>query len=127
MAWETTAVGVDAVGFGVVALADEQRVRDGVVVEAGDVPELEGQIGGGLAVGRVEGAVLGRMLVGPHAHVEGSLDGGDGAFDLDVHAVAGAADDGEAVRSSRSEQRRHSPPGVGPKRAVNSGTVRKWR
>ncbi len=35
-----------------------------IVVEAGDVPEFEGEIGGGLAVGSVEGAVLGGVLEG---------------------------------------------------------------
>ncbi len=34
----------------------------------------------------------------PHVDVESSLDGGDRAADLDVHAVAAAANDGEAVK-----------------------------
>ena len=48
---------VDAMGLGVVALLDEHGMRDGVVVQTGDVPERKGRSGGGLAVGRVERAV----------------------------------------------------------------------
>ena len=95
--------GLDAVGGGVVGLLDQQRMRVGVVVQAGHVPEVEGEVHGGFAVGSEEGAVLGGVLIGEHVDVHGTLDGKDGSFDLNFHAVAGAAGDGEAVLFGEGE------------------------
>ena len=95
--------GLDAVGGGVIIFADEEGMRDGVVFEAGDVPEIEGQTGGGLAIGGVEGAILGGVLVGDHVDVKGALDGEDAALDLNFHAIAGASGDGEAVGFGEAE------------------------
>jgi hypothetical protein len=89
VAWETT--------------ADEKRMRDGVVFEARDVPEIEGQAGGGLAIGGEEGAILGGVLVGEHVDVKSVLYGEDVALDLDFHAIAGASGDGEAVGFGEAE------------------------
>src|SRR5277367_3156652 len=70
---------------------------NGIIVEAGDVPELEREIDHGLAIGGEEVAVFRGVMVDAHAHVEGDLDVGYRAFDLDFHSVARAADDREAV------------------------------
>jgi hypothetical protein len=59
--------------------------------------------------------------------MESSLDGRNGALDLYIHAIAGAANDREAVGLRESESRRHSLAWLGPNRSVNSGTVRKCR
>src|ERR1700691_1436355 len=83
------------VGVGIVGEAS--GFWDGVVVESGDVPELEGQVDGGLAVGREEAAVLSGMLIRAHGNVEGLLDGGDGSCDVEVDAIGRGGDDGEAV------------------------------
>ena len=72
----------DAVSCRVVTLFDEQRTRDGEVVETGDVPEVEGQVYGRLVIGSVEGAALVGVAVGAHADAERGLDGGDRATDL---------------------------------------------
>ena len=91
-------LGIDTMRLCVVALLNEQGMRDGVVVQTGDVPQRERQVCRGLAVWRVKSAVLGGVLVGTHAYVESSLDGRNGALDLHVHAIARAANDREAVR-----------------------------
>ena len=59
----------------VVALLNEHRMRDGVVVQAGDVPEAERQVYRRLPVWTEKGAILGGMLVGTQSHMEGPLDG----------------------------------------------------
>ena len=89
---------LDAVGGCVVALFHEQGMRDGEVVEAGDVPESEGQVGRGLAIRAVKGAIFGRVPIGVHGDVEGAFYRGNGAFDLHIHAIARTAGDGEAAR-----------------------------
>jgi hypothetical protein len=83
------------IGIGIVGEAG--GLRDGEVVEAGDVPELEGKVDGGFAVGCEEGAIFGRMLPGAQGDVEGLLDGGDGAGDVEVDTIGRSGDDGEAV------------------------------
>ncbi|MGD0939116.1 MAG: hypothetical protein ABR905_05330, partial [Terracidiphilus sp.] len=42
----------DTMGLRVVALADEHGMRDGVVVQTGNVPELERQVCSGLSIWR---------------------------------------------------------------------------
>src|SRR5271165_5625407 len=88
---------VDTMGLRVVALLSKLGMREGEVVQSGDGPEMEGQGGGGLAVGRVENAVLGRVPVGVHAYVESALNRGNGSFDEHIHAIAGSAKDGKVV------------------------------
>src|SRR6185437_899541 len=56
----------ESVGRSVVALLSVQSARDGEVVQAGDVPELEVEAGGGFAVGRIEVSVLRGVLVEAH-------------------------------------------------------------
>jgi hypothetical protein len=82
---------------GVVALLDEQGMRDGVVVQAGDMPERKRQAGRGLAVRRVENTILGGMLVSKHVYVESRLYGRNRTFDLHLHAIACTANYGKAV------------------------------
>src|SRR5271168_2961051 len=48
----------------------ESGTRDGIVVQARDVPEAGRQIHGGLAVGSIEGAVFRGMLVNAEGDVE---------------------------------------------------------
>ena len=88
---------------------------------------LKGRSSGGLAIGRVEGAILGGMLIGAHVHVEGGFDVGDGALDLDSPCHRGSRRRPGSRRSWRSGGRRRSLIWVGPKRAVNSAGVRNWR
>ena len=97
MAWRTTDSGLDAVRLGVVALLDVERMRDGIVVQTGDVPERERQVGAGLAVRPVEDAILGGMLVGQQVHVEGRFDGRNRSLDLHLHAIARSANHGESM------------------------------
>lgn len=80
-------------GFREGGLGDQSRLWNRVVVQARNVPEGEGQVGCGLTVWRVEGAVLGGVLIALNLYVEGFLDGGDGASDDHVHAVAATADE----------------------------------
>ena len=98
-------LGVDTMGRCIVALLDEHRMRDGVVVQTGDVPEVERQVRRRLAIRGIEGAVLGGVLIGAHAHMEGSLDGRNGAFDLHIHAIACAADYAEAIHLREANDR----------------------
>jgi hypothetical protein len=70
---------------------------NGVIVEAGDVPELEGEIDAGLAVGSEEDAVFSGVLVGAQGEVKSLVDGGYGSGDAEVEAVGRGGDDGEAV------------------------------
>ncbi len=126
VAWETTSDGIDAVGLRIVVFVLKQGMGNGVVVEAGDVPKVEGQVDRGLAVGTEEGAVLRGVLIGTHVHMERGFNGCYGAFDLHIHGVARAANDLEAVSLGEADH------GVvvllgGAKLAVNSGTVRKCR
>ena len=108
------------------SLLTRRGSRDGVVIEAGDVPEAEGQVQCGFAIGTEEGAVLGRVLIGAHVHVEGGFNVGHGSLDLDFHAVARPADDLKAVGLCETD---HSVVVIlgGPNLAVNSAGVRKWR
>ena len=60
------------------ASVNEGGLRNGVVVQAGNVPEPEREIQRGFAIGRIEGAVFGGVLVEAHGHMEGRLDAGHG-------------------------------------------------
>src|SRR5580658_9212697 len=85
-------------GLRVVALLDEQRMRDGVVIQTGDVPERELQPCRRLAVWAEEGASLRGMLIRPHSYMEGTFDRRHGTFDLHIHAVACSTNNHETVR-----------------------------
>src|SRR5262249_48539779 len=74
------------------------RMRNRIIVQPGDVPELNIQVGARFAVRTVEGSILGRVLIGQQCHMECGFDGRNGAFDLNFHAIARSADHREAVR-----------------------------
>jgi hypothetical protein len=72
-------------------------MRDGEVVQPGNVPQRERQIHGGLTVRTIKDSVFGGVLVGEHIHMEGRLNGRDRAFNLNFHAIARAANHSEAA------------------------------
>ena len=84
-------------GFCEVALCNQSRLRDRVVIQTGNVPEGEGQVGGGLTVWRVEVAFLCGVLIAFDLDVERFVDGRDRASDDYVHAIAAAADNRELI------------------------------
>ena len=93
------------------SLLDEQRVGDGVVVQARDMPEIEWQVERRLAVGRIEIAILGGVLVGAHVHVERRFDGGHSALDLHISCRRANLRRPQTHRSSRTEPPHRSLPG----------------
>ena len=88
----------NAVTLCIVQAVYDHRVRNRIVVETGNMPQSERQVGGGFAIRTIEGSVLGGVLVDHHAHMEGRLDGRNRALDLHIHAVARTADHCEPVR-----------------------------
>ena len=53
---------------------NERTLRYQIVVQTRNVPEPHGQIGGGLAVWRVEGTVFRGILIEADVHMESSFD-----------------------------------------------------
>ena len=88
-------VGIETVGFREGGLCDQHSLWDRVVVQTRNVPERKGQVGGGLAVWRIEGAVLGDASIAFDFDMEGVFDARDIASDDNIHAIAAAADDRE--------------------------------
>src|SRR5579872_55450 len=80
-------------------------MRNGEVVESRHVPERERQVHGGFAVRSVEDAILGRMLVGHQRDVKGRLDRGYRSSDLNLHAIARASDDRQAMGQHVADDR----------------------
>ncbi len=88
---------LDTVGQRVVAPPHEHGMRNRVVVQARNMPERKPESGRGLAVGPVEGTILGGVLVAKHSYMEGPLDRRNRTFDLHLHAVAGASGNGKPI------------------------------
>ena len=97
--------GIEAVKLGIFALLHEQRVRNRVVVQTRNVPEVERQSCGRLLIGSIKHPVLGGVLIGPHIDVKRRFDGRNRGLDEDAHGVARAADDGETGRFGELHQR----------------------
>src|SRR6202034_4731925 len=97
-------LGVDPTGLRRVALVVKQGTRDRVVIQTGDVPELERQVYGGLAVGRKESTVLRGVLVNTQDHMEGLLHVRHRSDQPQVHGIAGAADCFKTVCLGESNQ-----------------------
>ncbi len=72
-------------------------MRQREVIQAGDVQQRHIEIKRRLAVGSVEGAVLGGMLIDAESDVEGVLNVCRRAFDIDDHAIGGGVDHGQAI------------------------------
>ena len=66
----------------------ERGARYRIVIQSGDVPQADGQVHRGLAVGSIKCSVFGRMLIKTHGDVEGSLNVCHWSFKLYVHGVA---------------------------------------
>jgi hypothetical protein len=79
-------------------------MRFGIVIQSSNVPEREGQVHSGFAVGRVEGAILGGILIDSETHVKGLLDVGHPADELQVPAVTASADNFKAARLGECDQ-----------------------
>src|SRR5271169_4743825 len=94
--------GIDPMGLRVVAFLDVQRMRLGIVVQTGDVPELKRQVHGRLPVHRKECAAFGGVPVDIHVHMKGFLDICHSACKPKISAVEGPADDLKAIRSRES-------------------------
>ena len=82
----------------------ERGMRDRIVVQTGDVPELHRQVGAGLAVGRKEGAAFRGVLIDRHRYVECSVDVRDRGRELYVPGFERAANHLKAVRVRESDQ-----------------------
>ena len=93
------------VGLGSRGAVRESGARNGVVVETRNVPELEREIDGGLAIGRIEAAVFGRVLIQIHLDVEGFFDGRDGRGEANIHGIARAAGHREAAGFRELDER----------------------
>lgn len=80
-------------------------MRLGIIIQSGNVPEGERQVHGGLAVRRVEGAILFcGVLIDSQGYMEGLLDIGHGADELQVPAIAVSADNFKAARCGKCDQ-----------------------
>ena len=78
--------------FRFVAAMFQRRAGNRVVIEAGDVPQLDCQVRPGLTIGRVENAILCGMLIQAQLDVEGLFNPGNRANNVYVHAIARGAD-----------------------------------
>src|SRR5271168_1987315 len=98
-------VGIDSMSLGVVALLNEHRMRSGVIVQAGDVPETERQVYCRFAVRRIKRASLRGVLVGAQIHVESFFDARYCADEPQVHGITGAAGNLKAAGFRERHQR----------------------
>ena len=72
-------------------------MRDRVVVQAGNVPELDREVRCGLPVRSVEGPVFSGMPVDIHGHMKGLLNVLYRRRNIDVHAITRSAHHRKAV------------------------------
>ena len=72
-------------------------MRIGEVVQPGDVPELERQVDGGFTVSGKVVLAFDSVTIGVQLDVEGVLNLGRRAADLDFVSAAGPADNGKAI------------------------------
>src|SRR5580698_6767728 len=96
--------GIDPMGLRVVTFLDVQRMRLGIVVQTGDVPQLKRQVHCRLPVHRKECAAFGGVPVDIHVYMEGSLDIRHRTCKPKISAVEGPADDLKAARFRESNQ-----------------------
>ena len=82
-----------------------QGTWNGIVVQAGDVPELERQVDRGFAVRRIKIPISVGVMIDAQVDVERGFEGRYRALELHVHGVTRAAGHGETVGARKTHQR----------------------
>ena len=75
----------------------DHGMRNGIVVQAGNMRHGNAQIERRFAIRRIKDAVLSGMLVVPHPHIECLLDLRNRAADGHNHPICGRAGDGKSI------------------------------
>ena len=80
-------------------------MRDRIIIQARDVPQLNREIRRGLPVRSVEGAVFRWVLVDAHGQMEGLLNTSHGSRDVNVDAIRRGANHSQSVSLGETDHR----------------------